>query len=460
MITLPSDAPTDSLAQPPARVRDFALLQIAAFCGTIATRCVEIALAWWVLAETGNDTLLGALIALGIASDVLSRGALGWLGDRFPARRVILCCFAGSALVSGMLTWLALVGVYQLWAVVIGIMLLGISLGVREPLLMSMIRRLLEATSVASAVRIRSTVMSLSYFAGPIVAGVLIGPLGYSAVLTTAFCVVTVSALLVAMLRVPDTETQSMAAKAGGFAPWASGTKAGFQAIRRVSPEWRLAMLTMVVNFALYPVFNVIVPVLVAQRYPDQTWVLSVVESSFAVGLIVGSAYLVGLSDKLLGRRRTVLAGFAVLGAGFAGTGLVVGALHIASAVAFTATGSLLLMLSGIGLCMVTTNTGTLRLLATPSAYRNRMVAAASFLSGVVMPLGSVTSGLISHASGGMWALFLLGAAICVCSVIAARDTVLTRYLDLPDEELDDIYLREFPHAFAGEAQETQAARR
>ncbi|NEC66050.1 MFS transporter [Streptomyces sp. SID9727] len=456
---MPADS-TDALEPPGTGVRDFALLQTAAFCGTIATRCVEIALAWWVLDRTGDEALLGVLIALGIATDILSRGALAWLGDRFPPGRVIQCCFIGSALVSGLLTWLAYRGVYELWTIVAGIMLLGVSLGVREPLLMSTIRGLLSTTSVAGAVRVRSTVMSLSSFAGPVAAGVLVGTLGYAAVLATAFGVVGVSTILVVALRAPAPEPGNRPTGVGGFTAWASGTRAGFRAIRRVHPEWRLAMLTMVVNFALYPVFNVIVPVLVAQRFPHRTWVLSVVESAFAVGLIVGSAFLVGLSDRLLGRRRTVLAGFAVLGAGFAGTGLVVGGLDLDGTVAFTATASLLLMLSGVGLCMITTNTGTVRLLATPAAYRNRMVAAASFLSGVVMPLGSVTSGVVSRTSGELWALAVLGVLICLCAVVAARDRVLTTYLDLPDDALDDIYARDYPQAFAVEPHEEKAASR
>ncbi|WCH94222.1 MFS transporter [Streptomyces moderatus] len=459
---------TDLLADPQAGptgrsrsgVRDFALLQIAALCGTVATRCVEIALAWWVLAETGNDALLGALLALAIGADVLSRGTLAWLGDRFAPRTVVLYCFVGSALVSGLLTWLAFSGVYQLWAVVLGIALLGVSLGVREPLLMSMIRSMVQTSSVASAVRIRSTVMSFSSFAGPIAAGALIGPLGHAAVLGTACAVVAVSALMVVLLPTPTEEHRTGGQPQRGLGAWASGTRDGFRSIRRVPPEWRLAMLTMVVNFALYPVFAVIVPVLVAQRYPEQTWVLSIVESAFAVGLFVGSAALVGLSDRLFGRRRTVLAGFAVLGAGFVGTGLVAMAVGFGDALVFTAASALLLALSGAGLCMITTNTGTVRLLATPSSHRNRMVATSSFLSGIVMPLGSLSSGFISRTASELWALIALGALICVCALLAARDRVLTTFLDLPDEQLDDIYLRKFPHAFGGEPHETETARR
>ncbi|MCY0934060.1 hypothetical protein [Streptomyces sp. H34-S4] len=119
---------------------------------------------------------------------------------------------------------------------------------------------------------------------------------------------------------------------------------------------------------------------------------------------------------------------------------------------AFTAVASLLLMLSGTGLCMVTVNTGTVRLLATPPEFRNRMVAAASFLSGVVMPLGSLAGGLIARASGERLALTFLGGIICLCAGVAGADRAITRFLDMSDEALDCAYLREFPHAFGAAA--------
>ncbi|MCF3179683.1 hypothetical protein IPZ70_06940 [Streptomyces polychromogenes] len=203
----------------------------------------------------------------------------------------------------------------------------------------------------------------------------LIGPLAYPAVLGATCCVILVCAALAALLRAPEGERTDRS-RESDTTGWATEAKAGFRAIRRVVPEWRLALLTMVVDFALFPVFALVVPVLVAAHYPGKTWVLSIVESAFGMGMIAGSAVLIRKSNSLLGRRRTVPAGFALPGSGFIGTGLVFGVTGPAMPVAFTVGSSALLMLSGAGLCMVTVNTGTVRLLATPSSHRNRMVVA------------------------------------------------------------------------------------
>ncbi|MFB7057252.1 MFS transporter [Streptomyces vinaceus] len=434
--------------------RAFALLQAAGFCGSLATRCLEIAVAWWVLDRTGDEALLGLVLGVGVAADVFSRGALGWVGDRFPVRRVIVSCFAGSAAVSGLLAGLAFAGVHHLALVLAGVALLGVGLGVREPLLTSAVRAVVDTAAVAGAVRVRSAMASLSAFSGPVVAGALIGPLGYSAVLALSCAVVAVCAALTAVLPVPaaPAHPREQRRAAVGAASWAADAAAGFRAIRGVVPEWRLALLAMVVDFALFPVFAVVVPALVSSHYPGRTWVLSIVESAFAVGMILGSALVVGWSNRAVGRRRTVPYGFAALGAGFVGTGAAVALTGPGAPLVFTAVASLLLMVSGAGLCMVTVNTGTVRLLATPSAFRNRMVAAASFLSGIVMPLGSLAGGVISRTSGEWLALTALGGVICLCAGIARADRSLTRFLAMPDEELDEAYLREFPYAFGAAA--------
>ncbi|MFB7786924.1 MFS transporter [Streptomyces vinaceus] len=433
--------------------RAFALLQAAGFCGSLATRCLEIAVAWWVLDRTGDEALLGLVLGVGVAADVFSRGALGWVGDRFPVRRVIVSCFAGSAAVSGLLAALAFAGVHQLALVLAGVALLGVGLGVREPLLTSAVRAVVDTAAVAGAVRVRSAMASLSAFSGPVVAGALIGPLGYSAVLALSCAVVAVCAALTAVLPVPAAPAHPRERRAAvGAASWAADAAAGFRAIRGVVPEWRLALLALVVDFALFPVFAVVVPALVSSHYPGRTWVLSIVESAFAVGMILGSALVVGWSNRAVGRRRTVPYGFAALGAGFVGTGAAVALTGPGAPLVFTAVASLLLMVSGAGLCMVTVNTGTVRLLATPSAFRNRMVAAASFLSGIVMPLGSLAGGVISRTSGEWLALTALGGVICLCAGIARADRSLTRFLAMPDEELDEAYLREFPYAFGAAA--------
>ncbi len=146
-----ADAGSAETGSTGAGVRDFALLQTAGFCGSTATRCLETAMAWWVLDKTGNSALLGLVMGVGIGADVLSRGALGWVGDRFRPQRVILCCFLASAVVSAVLTAPAFTSVYHLRTVLLGV---SLGLGLREPLPMSTIPSLMDASAVAGAIRV------------------------------------------------------------------------------------------------------------------------------------------------------------------------------------------------------------------------------------------------------------------------------------------------------------------
>lgn len=429
--------------QAPARQRDFYLLQTASFLSTIATRCLEIALAWWVMHETGNAALFGVLVAVGIGADVLSRGAFAWLGDRFDGQTVVFSCYVAGAGISSVLALVAWAQTYNLWLISTAIALLGVGLGIREPLQMSLIRDLISRVEVVNAVRIRSAVMSSSAFAGPILAGALIGPLGYEIVLALSAGVVIISAVLVLAMGRP-TASRSRPTKTS---TWLKETIAGFRAVRGVAPEWRLAITTMVVNFALYPVFAVIIPVVVVERFSEQSWVLSVVESAFAVGMILGSVAITRRISDWVGRRRTVIFGFSALGVGFISVGLSAG-LGGGAPIIFAATTSAFMVAAGVGLNMVVVNTGTIRVLATPSTHRNRMVASVSFLSGIVMPLGALLSGAIANGINPDVSLVILGLLIGVCAVVVARDRTLGRFLSMSDDDLEDVYLRSFPDAF------------
>ncbi|MFE7332893.1 hypothetical protein ACFU8W_50475 [Streptomyces sp. NPDC057565] len=47
---------------------------------------------------------------------------------------------------------------------------------------------------------------------------------------------------------------------------------------------------------------------------------------------------------------------------------------------------------------------------------------------------------------------------ICLCASVASADRTITRFLGMRDEDLDDAYLREFPHAFGAAAPGAQKA--
>lgn len=107
---------------------------------------------------------------------------------------------------------------------------------------------------------------------------------------------------------------------------------------------------------------------------------------AFAIGLLLGSLLLVKRANRRWGRAVVVFAGFLLLGASMSGCGLLTHFFELQPGW-FACLTLPLLLIGGTGLVMVTVNTSTVRMLATPDHYRNRIGAATSFISGMVIPL-------------------------------------------------------------------------
>lgn len=154
-----------------------------------------------------------------------------------------------SAAVTLVLAGLGTLDLYQPLAIGICLAISGISIGIREPVQMSLTPGLVAAERITDAVRLRSIVGSSSALIGPLAAGILLGPLG---VLGTLW-LNAVAVILIALVRIPVSPRNADGPRPRDLATWYWRTRAGFTALYRIKPEWHLSLLAFIVNFALYP---------------------------------------------------------------------------------------------------------------------------------------------------------------------------------------------------------------
>jgi len=422
--------------------RHFTLLQIAGLLTSVGTRSGQLAVAWWVLGESGNPAVFAGFIALGTAGEVAARGMLGWFGDRYQRLPLLRVCYLVSLSCAGLLTALAVSGAYWPSAIAVSLVVIGICNGVREPLQMSLIRDFLPPDLVAVGVRRRAAVNSSSALLGPAIGGVLITLVGHRGTLVANVIGVAVGLLLLTMVV-----NRSEPAQPQGSESWWTGTTRGLRALFAVTPERHLALMTLVVNFALYPMFSVLVPTIVHGGFAAEGWLIGLLEGAFAAGLLLGSLGLVARVAGRYGRDRAVMVGFVLVGASMIATGLCAYAGDMARTLLISV-GPVSLALGGIGLTMVTINTGTLRSLASPQAFRNRLAAGAFFISGLAIPLGTLSSGAMSKIASEEAAMVVLGLLVLLAAAIGMRSHALVEALRLPDEEMVGAYQRRYPDAF------------
>jgi len=427
--------------------RDFYLVQISAFLNAVGTRCGQFAIAWWVLGKTEDPIVFSTFVAIATLADVLSRAAFGWLGDQYNRHRLLVGCYTTGAVVTLVLAGLSSLDFYQPLLIGVCLAISGISIGIRDPIQMSLTPTLVATDRVSDAVRLRSIVGSSSALMGPLAAGILLGPLGVLGTLWLNALAVLVALGLIVLIRPPAATLTRGARQASYLTTWYRRTQQGFVALYRVKPEWNLSLLAFIVNFSLYPLFAVLFPVLINRYFPEDLWLIALTEGAFAMGLLIGSLSLVKRANHRWGRPNIVFGGFLLVGFAMFACGILTHFFH-AQPWWFASMTVPLLFIGGIGLVMVTVNTSTVRMLATPDHYRNRISSATSFISGMVIPFGSLVGGTFSGVLGVSYAMAILGLLIILAAVPCMFSTVLVRVLGMSDDQIKNVYKDFYPDAF------------
>jgi MFS transporter, DHA3 family, macrolide efflux protein len=427
--------------------RQFHTVQIAALLNGLGTRCGQLAVAWWALAETGSATAFAAFVAIGVAAEVAARGLFGWFGDQYRPHRIIAGCYLISASTMLVLALLYAADAYHSYALAAGLALIGVCSGVGDPLQTTVIRTLVPVRRVELAVRRRSVMTSTASLLGPVVAGVSLSLVQAGGTLVIDTAAVCLSSVLVLTVSTPRPDV-GQPREGSHLNAWYQGTCEGFRYLYAIKSEYHLALLALVVNLALYPLFGILIPALVHRSFPGSAWAVGVVEGGFAVGLVLGGLGVVNRVSKAVGRAGAIFSGFGLLGLGMVVSGAAVYFVP-GNLVLFVVVATISLTFAGVGLVLVNINASTVRALASPHGMRNRMMASAGFASGLASPVGSLFSGVFSDTWSEEVTMLGLGVLILVAVAVASRSSHISRVMSLSDTDVVDAYQRLYPAALS-----------
>ncbi|TDR78382.1 MFS transporter [Paludibacterium purpuratum] len=415
--------------------------QFSFFILTVGGRCTQLAVAWWALAATHSATVFSYMVACAIAAEVLAKPLLGWVGDRHDKIRVLLICNVVNVIGAFALWLLAAIGWFQ--PVLVGaLMVVGsLAVGLRDPLQSSIIPALVDKERVALAFRSKSIMSSLALLIGPGLAGALVSIWGVGTALALEVAAATIAAALAwKLLAIPQRFANRSSVPHMG---WLSMIVSGFKTVYRVRTEFFLALLAMVVNFALYPFFSILVPLFVKNSLSMPAWYVGVLDASFGLGILFGSYLGIGWLSKWLPRDASIALGFALLGGNLFVTGRLLPPWLIPAAFAA----------GGMGLMLINVHAATVRTLATPASHRNRMAATVAFFSSAASPVGSMTIGMLLGSFSLSGIMMVLGGMVCVLAMTVFFIPYFKQVMWMPDDRLDGVYAEIYPNAFEDPAQ-------
>ncbi|WP_341481194.1 MFS transporter [Pseudomonas lurida] len=412
-------------------------IQFSFLLVVLGGRCNQLAVAWWTLQQTGSALAFANMIACAIAAQVLARPLLGWLGDKYNKVLILRVASLTSLVTTLLMVVLSATQLFNPWSVGALMLLSSAVAGVRDPLQSSIIPLFARDDQVSLAVRTKSMLSSISNLLGPILASALIFSFGTTLALTIDFFAMLGAAMLIASIPL-----HLGASAPGEHAPSATGLRmmySGFKAVYGVKVEFYLALVAMLVNFALFPFFTILLPLYVKTIIHYPVTYLGLLDACFGLGILAGSYKITGWLTERVPRDFCVAAGFALLG----------GNMWLAGTLSSTVAVPLAFFCGGVGLMLINIPTSAVRLLATPKQHRNRIFATVSFLSAAASPLGSFAmSGLITQL-GVALTMTSLGAMVLGLSLLVFLIPDFRAFMRAPDTQLNGAYLDKYPDAFA-----------
>lgn len=428
---------------------DFLIVQISGFLLLVAGELESLSVAWWCLDKTNSPSMFASMVAVGSVGYLVAQPALGWLGDRYPKRLVLMSSFAvsaGSELVLALLSWQ---DGFPTW-IVASTLLAGSLATATVPALMSgVVLDLVEKSRVGDAFRVRASFGSIASIGGPVLAGTLIALLGYQWVLLLACCIV---ALALAGLnrRLPE-PTRTFENKSGAgprkfFRDWWQMTSYGAKSVWIIKPERQMGLLAMITNAAMLPLVLILIPSTVKQYLADPAWVSGLASASLGVGVLTCSALVLPrLKDAYTHDFQILLGRLLTTGGVCAAFVAVLAFRYVAASILAIGTLCAGLFVAGIGLGLVNVIGSSVRSRAMPPHLRTGIFAATGFLSGIAIPLGNLLQGAALTAFGPLWSISMVVLTLCASVFIYVNSDSIRSLMRCKDNELDQEYVRRYP---------------
>jgi MFS family permease len=386
--------------------RNYRLFMVGQTLSLIGTWIQRMAMMWLVYRLSHSAFLLGLIGFCEQVPIFLIAPFAGVYADHWNKHKA-LCRIEGLALLQAFaLGVLTLLGVVQIWHIVLLSLCLGMinafEVPVRQSFVVEMVNR--DKESLQNAIALNSTVFNLSRLIGPSIAGVLISMVGEGWCFMAnglSYALVLISLLL---MRLSAWEV-----KADRENNILQRLKEGVRYVGANPMMKSLLLLLAIVSFSNASV-RTLAPVFAKDILKGGAHTLGFLMSAAGVGAICGALFLTK-SKSVMTLKRIV-----------SWTGILLGAALICFSLSHWLTLSLLFIAAGgLGQMMHTACTNTLLQLHVDDDKRGRVMSFYTVCLQGTMPFGSLLAGALAGLTGGPWAIAVMGT-FCLAGALLVRE--------------------------------------
>ena len=392
----------------PFRHRNYRLYFVGQLISLVGFWMQSIAQAWLVYRLTDSPLLLGFAGFAGQIPMLVVTPFAGVLADRIPRQRILFFTQAAMMACAIVFAGLAIVGVIEVWHIILIAFLSGIANAFDVPTRQSFTVELVGRADLPRAIALNSIMFNAARLIGPAIAGVLVAVIG------EGWCVALNAASYVAVivsLAMLNVEPQPVREPSHPL----SDLKAGFEYVT-THPGIRSMLLLLALSSLFGTSYLTLMPVFARDVLHGSSDLLGYMMSAVGAGALAGAVVTSRISTSHM--RLVPCLASALFG----------GALAAFALSEMIWLSLLLLVPAGFGMMSMGVATNTLIQGIVADTMRGRVMAyyVMSFIG--IVPVSSLLAGWISHEVGAPITL-AAGGILCVVAatcmwVLQARSRV------------------------------------
>ena len=399
----------DSISEPqaselmPGWKRRVTVFLVGQTITTFGSFLVQYAIMWHLTLTTKSGLVLALAAVFGFLPQAIVSIFAGVWADRVNRKVMIIVSDSVIALATLVLAVLMLSGVEDLWLIFLIMAVRSIGAGVQMPAISALVPQIVPTDKLLTVNGINSSISSSLQLLAPVAAAAVYSTMSLSAILFIDVVTAVIGLSLLATVAVPTLARVAIEDKPSYFADLKEGMAYIFsnQLVR-----WVMAIFAIIFLLIVAP--SNLSPLMIARTFGGEVWMLTVLELSFGVGMLIGGA-LIAVFAKKIDRIGMII-----------GSSILFGIL--ATAMGFTTNLILffaLFFVVGIAVPAFSTSAMTLLQETVEPERQGRVFGFLGIVMAVAMPLGMSILGPLADVVSVEILLIVTGIATVVIAVVA-----------------------------------------
>ena len=270
-----------------------ALFLVGETITTFGSFLVQYAIMWHLTLTSKSGVVLALAALFGFLPQAIVSIFAGVWADRVNRKVMLIVSDLAIAITTLALALLMLSGVNDLWLIYLVMAVRSVGAGFQMPAISALIPQIVPADNLMRVNGINSSIQSSLTLLAPVAAAGVYSTMSLVGILFIDVITAAIGILMISFVAVPTLSRATEKIKASYFADLKEGLEYIFS---HSLVRWVMSIYAVVFFLVVAP--SNLSPLMLVRNFGSEVWLLTVLELSFGIGMVLGGAAMAVLANK------------------------------------------------------------------------------------------------------------------------------------------------------------------